>query len=298
MNSRTRLALVVLGVLSALSAAELTLRIFEDELPVRSAWPTVETELKNSQLSAVDDWDVVFLGSSVTEAAIDPRLLTGVTAYNAALPFSTPISHEVWYSGQFSDRQGRIVVLGLPAWPYHQGIEDDRIVSGIEAAIRDGTMKAPRLAIIAHRGVIADWFGLRSREVALESHFWTPQGHLTAYYSLRSPPLTGSFQPFGPPEMSEDVRTAIHRLAEYVRLQGGTLVLMIEPARFPGKVSDQVLQRYLATVNDLAKDLNVDLWDTFAIGWADDLYADDLHFNRRGTEAFSELVNQLLARER
>lgn len=295
MKSGTRLAIVVLGVLSALGAAELALRIFGEELPVRSAWPTVETQLKDSQLTEPDQWDVIFLGSSVTEAAVDPRLLNGVTAYNAALPFSTPISHEVWYRGQFSDQQDRIVVLGLPAWPYHQQDDEDRLVSGIGAALESDARTESRLKMIDHRGVLADWFGLRSREAALRSHFWTPQGHLTAYHSLVSQPITGSFEPFGPPRMSEDVRTAIHRLAEYVKLQGGTFVLMIEPARFPGEVAADVLQSYLGTVRDLAADLDVELWDTFSIGWADDLYADVLHFNRRGTEALSALMNELLA---
>jgi lysophospholipase L1-like esterase len=70
---------------------------------------------------------------------------------------------------------------------------------------------------------------------------------------------------------------------------------MIEPARFPGEVGDDVVQRYLATVRDLANDLEVELWDTYSVGWADDLYADEVHFNREGTEAFSKLVSDLLS---
>jgi lysophospholipase L1-like esterase len=94
--------------------------------------------------------------------------------------------------------------------------------------------------------------------------------------------------------MSEDVSAAITRLADYVHLQGGTFVLMIEPPRFPGKVGDDVVQRYLATVRDLANDLEVELLDTYSVGWAEDLYADEVHFNREGTVAFSELVYVLL----
>lgn len=95
--------------------------------------------------------------------------------------------------------------------------------------------------------------------------------------------------------MSDEVRAAITRLAEHVQLQGGVFVLMIEPARYPGEVSEEALQRYLGTVRDLADQLDVELWDTFSIGWADYLYADGLHFNRQGTEAFSALIHELLA---
>jgi hypothetical protein len=295
MKAVPRIALILLGAFSALGIAEISLRFFDDELPVRSEWPTVETQLKASQLNQEDKWDVVFLGSSVTEAAVDPRLITGVDAYNGALPFSTPISHEVWYRGQFSSQEGRVVVLGLPAWPYHLRNDEDRLVSGIESAFDDEAPAALLLATIVHRGVLADWFGLQSRETALQSDFWTAQGHVTAYYEMSEAPITGSFDPFGPPEMSADVRDAIARLAEQVELQKGTFVLMVEPAPFPGEVTDEMLRSYLGTVQALADELNVELWDTFSIGWADNMYADGTHFNRKGTEAFSKLVSDLLS---
>lgn len=294
MKAGPRLALILLGAFSALGIAEMSLQLFGGGLPVRSEWPTVETQLKDSQLTLADEWDVIFLGSSITEAAVDPRLLNGIAAYNGALPFSTPISQEVWYRGQFSDQEARVVVLGLPAWPFHESDGEDLLASGIEAALRDGASLESRLATVRHRGVMADWFGLRSTEITLQSKLWTPHGHLTAYYEISGARATGGFESYGPPRMSEDVRAAITRLAEHVQLQGGTFVLMIEPARVPGEVEEDVIQRYLDTVRDLANSLDVELWDTFSVGWAKELYADDVHFNREGTEAFSELVNELL----
>jgi hypothetical protein len=294
MKAAPRIALILLGAFSALGIAEISLQVFGDGLPVRSVWPTVETQLKSSQLADADQWDVIFLGSSITEAAVDPRLLNGMAAYNGALPFSTPISHEVWYRGQFPDQEARVVVLGFPAWPFHESDDEDRLVSGIEAALSEGASAESPLATIRHRGLMADWFGLRTTQATLESNLWTPQGHLTAYYEIAAE-TAGPVASFGPPRMSEDVRAAITRLADYVQLQGGTFVLMIEPARFSGEVGDDVVQRYLATVRDLANDLEVELWDTYSVGWADDLYADEVHFNREGTEAFSKLVSDLLS---
>lgn len=291
-----RLALVALGVVTVLGAAEIMLESLGDHLPQRSNWPTVETEVKDLQLKGNDNWDVVFLGSSVTESAVDPQLIDGVRAYNAALPFSTPISNEVWYRTKFSGQPGRIVVLGLLAKPYRESIDDDLLKSGIETASKTETSILDSLSLYRFRGFVADWFDLSSRERSTHSELWTQFGHQTVYYDQS---VTGDAEipPYGEPRMSADVREAIIGLADVVHRQGGTLVLMIEPTRLGDADPSSLVDTYLDSVRQLAHGVGARFWDTYSPGWDSSYYVDHSHFNRTGTEAFTELVSDLLAEE-
>ena len=291
-----RLALVALGVVTILGAAEVTLEFFGDNLPERSSWPTIETEIKDLQLKGKDNWDVVFLGSSVTESAVDPQLMDGVSAYNAALPFSTPISNEVWYRTEFSGQPGRTVVLGLLAKPYRESTDDDLLKSGIETASKTETSILDSLSLYRFRGFVADWFDLRSRERSTHSELWTQFGHQTVYYE-QSVSGDAEFPPYGEPRMSVDVREAIVRLADVVHRHGGTLVLMIEPTRLGDAAPSSLVNTYIDSVRQLAHEVGARFWDTYSLGWDSRYYADHSHFNRTGTEAFTELVSDLLAEE-
>ena len=106
--------------------AEGGLRAFGDRLPVRTDWPTVETGVKYELLRQLPEADVVFLGSSITEAAVDPSEFahaSGVgSAFNSGIPFSTLFSNEWWLNEVVLENvEPQLVVIGLTAWSGGRG---------------------------------------------------------------------------------------------------------------------------------------------------------------------------------
>ena len=133
MRSRHKLAWVAIGVILTLAIAEGGLRAFGDRLPVRTDWPTVETGVKYELLRQIPDADVVFLGSSITEAAVDPTDFadaSGVgSAFNSGIPFSTPFSNEWWLNEVVLENvEPKLVVIGLTAWSGGRGAERDPLL--------------------------------------------------------------------------------------------------------------------------------------------------------------------------
>lgn len=294
MNGFKRTLVILLGIAVTLLAGELTLRAVSDLLPEPSPWPSAATEVKAGQLGGAEKFDVVFLGSSVTEAAVDPELLLPLNAYNAALPFSSPISNEKWLTGMFPDLGGTVVVLGVPAWPFHE--EDNDVLSAQIVEALTGRVSAwSHLDLYGRSGLLADWFSLRARELTVDSGAWTEKGHQTAFYGRSGDSLVGRFPPYGAPAMSSDAEEAIRRIAERTALQGGQLVLMIEPGNYPGRVTTRDVDQYIATLNQLADRMMVPIWNSYDVDWSPDLYADEAHFNRDGTRQFSAYVASLLA---
>lgn len=290
-----RKSLVVLvGILTALVAAELGLRVFSDAMPQASAWPSAATELKDRQLGASNTYEVIFLGSSITEASVDPDLLSSRSAYNSALPFSTPISNEIWLQGEFDQLDGSVVVLGLPAWPFHGGFDDDPLAGQIRTALDPETSFLDNFALYRNRGVLADWFSRRSRVLTVASGSWTDLGHQTTYYLRSGDSLVGRFPPYGKPQMSDENHSAVEAIAKTVEEGGGTLVLMVEPGRYPGTVRTDEVEQYLGSLQQLAADLDVEYWDTYSLDWDPSLFADEAHFNLEGTILYTNYVSGLL----
>ena len=92
---------ILTGVLVALVTAELLIRVVGPQMPDQSLWPTVETDLKSHQLVDLKtEPTLLLLGSSISEAAVDPVILESLTGlssiYNSAMPFSSPLSMEIW----------------------------------------------------------------------------------------------------------------------------------------------------------------------------------------------------------
>lgn len=293
--------IVASGVLCALLVGEGALRVLEPYIPPPSPWPTVETQVKSAQLVTLShEVDVVLLGSSVTEAAVDPELL-GVTgkgvAYNSALPFSTPLSNEVWLDEVVLEHVSpSIVIIGVPAWPPHTTIERDPMRIGTqEALIRISNPTASGLlALVRNKGVLANWDERWVGQGLSSSDLWTDLGHMIGYYDGPTRTLSGRFQPFGVPRMSNDNLAAMIRTVKALTQAGTTVVLMIEPGEFPGEVSNADTATYLESIKDLGRDLNVPVWDTYSMGWNPDYYVDEAHFNREGTVAFTTHVAGLL----
>jgi len=302
MDSGRRLWAIGSGIVLALLAGEFGMRVVETAVPPASPWPTVEAEVKSSQLARLSqDVDVVFLGSSVTEAAIDPELLIDLTGvalvYNAALPFSSRLSDEVWLEGVVLESVWpTVVVLGVPVWPVHSFIEDDPLRGGIEGTL--ASIANPRslesLALVRNKGVFASWDERRTRHQSAISNLWTDLGHMTGYYERPPQTLVGRFGPFGEPRMSNDNIEALRRTVRTLEDAGIQGILMIEPGHFPGDVSDSDLAIYLESIKALGRDLRVPVWDTYGVGWNPEYFVDEAHFNREGTVAFTSFLADLI----
>jgi hypothetical protein len=293
---------VAVGLICAVLIGEVVMHVLEPAVPSPSRWPSAETQVKSGQLAKLaQDVEVVFLGSSVTEAAVDPELLrvlagTG-TVYNAALPFSSPLSDEVWLADVVLDHsEPSIVVMGVTSWPAHSSVSNDPMRSAIQHATTPVPVHgiSQRFALLGNRGVFSDWDERLGRQRLITSGLWTDLGHKTGYYDRAPQSLIGQFPPFGDPQMSPD---NAHAFAETVRaLQQADIevVLLIEPGRYPGDVSDADIALYLTSIQALGRELGVPVWDTYSRGWDPDFYVDEAHFNREGTVAFTTYVADLV----
>ena len=160
MKFNNKLAWVTIGLILVLAVAEGGLRAVGDRLPVRTDWPTVETGVKYELLRELPEADVVFLGSSITEAAVEPTEFadaSGVgSAFNSGIPFSTPFSNEWWLNEVVLETvEPKLVVIGLTAWSGGRGAEGDPLLPGLRLALDSGD-DAP-LALLRQAGLLSEW---------------------------------------------------------------------------------------------------------------------------------------------
>lgn len=299
-NFRASLFLV-LGLASAVGLAELGLRAVGDGLPESSDWPTAEAHMKSQQLEDLrGDVQVLFIGSSATEAGVDPELIeraTGLSTYNSAMPFMTPAAYEVWLSEVALEHiQPSLVLIGLPVWTFEG--TGDPLAEGLRTAV-DGDLLddlSTSSSLLARRGVFADWDRLAARRDLLEEAHITEFGHQTGYYDK----VSGEFD--GLDWVGSDTRLSSHQLAalktvvEIAVTSGAHPVIVIEPSRRPGDGLSSRVLGYTRWLRALASEWGVEIWDAYSIDWEPTLFADDVHFNRAGTTAYSRyLADQIKA---
>jgi hypothetical protein len=292
MRSNNKLAWVAIGVILALTVAEAGLRAFGDRLPVKTDWPTVETGVKYELLRQLPEANVVFLGSSITEAAIDPREFadaSGVgSAFNSGLPFSSPFSNEWWLNEVVLENvQPALVVIGVTAWSGGQPEERDLLLAALRKAAtvsQDGAPDPP-LALLRHAGLLSEWDRRMADETARSR--LTDLGHQTGYYEQSTDDATPIGLPTGPSEMPEDEAATVGRMIDTLNERGIDAIVLIEPGRFPGDNGTMDYERYIGSVLRHEDEWGVPVVDSFNQGWDSSLFADLAHFNRLGTKSFT-----------
>jgi hypothetical protein len=289
---RSKVLNVVIGVLLTLGIAETTLRLLENQLPPSTHWPTVETDFKFRRLIEMSETDVVFLGSSITEAGIDPVAFAAESkldsAFNSGLPFSTPYSNE-WWLNQVVLRhvEPKLVVIGLTAWSGGASAGDDLLLPSLESAITSAG--EPPLALLRHAGVLSEWDS-RATD-ARGKALLTDLGHQTGYYDRSIDQATPLDLPFdGPPEMPDEEADAVGRMIGRLTSSGIEVIVLIEPGRYPGDDRRFDYDRYVDSIIDHHDEWGVPVVDAFHQPWDRALYADLAHFNRRGTEEFTSYL--------
>lgn len=288
------MVLVVAGMLVALGLGEGVLRLSEPIIPPPSVWPTPETQIKQGQLSHLDSIDVVFLGSSITEAAVDPVALSEESGsglvYNAALPFSTPFSNEVWLDDVvLRSSKPSLVVIGLPAWSSVDRPGSDPLLSGIESALayEGGHRWADGSALLRNSGVASEWDQRRAQEHLADSGTLTGLGQQTGYYDRKLDEAGSLELPAVEAQLSDGESAAIGRIIGRLKSLGIESVVMIEPGRYPGTNTVVDEDRFIESVDRHAADWGVPIWDTYHMQWDDSWFADRAHFNRIGTAVFT-----------
>lgn len=114
--------------LAVLLVGEVGVRALEDELPPVLDWHSTEAERKVEQmdgLAADGGADVVFIGSSLSNAGMVPEVIvpalgaSGLVAYNAGLSAGMPLVLEPWYDAVVAPRlRPGLVVIGLSSFDF------------------------------------------------------------------------------------------------------------------------------------------------------------------------------------
>jgi hypothetical protein len=291
MRSKRRFAWVAIGVILTLAMAEGGLRAFGDRLPVHTDWPTVETGVKYELLRQLHEADVVFLGSSITEAAVDPSEFahaSGVgSAFNSGIPFSTPFSNEWWLNEVVLENvEPNLVVIGVPAWSGGRGPDRDPLLPGLRLAI--DSREDPPLELLRQAGVLSEWDRRKADETARA--YLTDLGHQTGYYERSIDDAIPLDLPTGPSEMPEDEADAVARMIDTLNERGIDVIVLIEPGRYPGDNGTIDYERYIRSIVRHEDDWGVPVVDTFNRDWDSSLFADLAHFNRLGTDSFTAFM--------
>jgi hypothetical protein len=265
-------------------------------LPDPAPWPSNETEIKAEQLELGNDYSIVFVGTSVTEAAVDPEIVTdqlGSETYNAATPFASQESLWIWVEQfVFPNADPEVLVVGVPLWSseFAESATGGVLVTGLRQVerFRDPTSSLARLAqnsallhwrtelkSIADRLAPANQLGSMG--------LWTDRGHQTGYYE-RTVPDIGMEVGVNPSEASLDF-TPLIGLVHVAMARGAQVILLAEPASCDphGRCLTADGVAILRTAyTRLAAELDVPFVE-IEVSWPRAWYADAAHFNRRGT---------------
>ena len=295
----------ILGLVAPLMGVELALRALAPSLPSPDPWPSVGMEVKAEYAERlVDDGiDVLFLGSSVSEAGIDPdRLLVehGIDAFNGAGPYSTPVAMQRWLDRSLWPLEPETIVIGLPIWGAPDPVADDVLARGFDAleareAQRDSLFG--RSEFWARRGQLRDLVGLVSESV--DATAYTTRGHLTIYRDQHGgtgdDPAGGT--PF--PGFSADNEAALAEIVAEAGRRRSRVVLLLEPGGcppiLPGCADAESERRALEALEEIAAELGVALINGRVLDAPADWYADSAHFNAGGTVAFTDFIAAALA---
>ena len=94
--------------------------------------------------------------------------------------------------------------------------------------------------------------------------------------------------------MSEVQERALRRIIETARQSGATPIVLLEPGHYPDDVDDQALNAYRSWLSALVDELDVEYWDSYSLDWDASFYADETHFNLRGTIEFTDYIGKRL----
>jgi hypothetical protein len=286
------------GFVSGLLIAEILLAGVAEHLPDRSIWPTPQAEIKHQFAATGPQPSVLFFGSSITEAAIDPERLATAGGFNAAFPFASPLSSEVWYRHELRfSSETDVVVLGIAPWPADAYEKSEWLAPALDRSYAFEPYWLDKTNLHRNKGVLADWFDLRHFQLGLTANNWKENGHHFGYYGRQADRATIELSVFELSRLPENQEQAIRQINKLSVTNGTQLVLLIEPSgdEFMKRFRPERVSAFIESLEQLGEDLGIPVWDTFSIDWPEEMYADGVHFNREGTIAYSHQISTMLA---
>lgn len=295
MGTNRKWLTVGLGVLIVLVAAELTVRLSADWLPGTSDWPTPEAELKYHQLTQGGlDPDVVFLGSSFVEAAIDPGQFTSsLDGYNLGMPFTNMETMGSWLETVvFPETDPAVVVIGREVWRDPNPPDVD-FVSAMQVALaRDQTRQTAWLQMWARRGMLTNYDRSLARDRLASSGLWTNRGHQTAYYDVSTP--SEDWAKFSTATFTTGEAALLRELIDAAASDSSIVVILVEPVASGTGVNRSSVQGFVTELRAFTEGLGAVVWEPPAKFWRNDQFVDGVHFDREATSSFTAYVDEML----
>ena len=296
--------IVVAAFLLTVLASEALVRTMSGALPDPAPWPSNETELKARQLEG-EGYSIVFVGPSVTEAAVDPALLTrllGRETYSAATPYMSQASLHYWVERfVLPSTSPDLLVVGVPMWSptFSSPSGEDPLFSALQEVekFRRPETLWQRLrsasALLGWREELKSAADLVVYERAPEDYgLWTSRGHQTLYYDGEISPFTPSWTNLSG-RMDFSFLTLVSELAAS---RGIRMAFLLEPstcdaggACLAPLDAVRLRQAYVEVAAQLGHPL-LDIEGPFPQLW----YADPAHFNRQGTVAYTTKLAEAL----
>lgn len=294
-RSKSR-AVVIWGVLIALALGEIAIRLVGAELPPVSTWPTAEAEMKYHDIVLEGrDPDLVIVGSSFMEAAIDPERLTSIAeGYNLAMPFTSVETMDWWLREVvFPRTEPTTIVIGVRTW---RAVEetDAHLVSAFTSASNEWSRSAESWSRLwAARGALGDLDRSLARRNLTSLGLWTDFGHQTGHYERAVP--VSQWKKLLPARWDPTSRERWRQLLETATSQVPNVVIVIEPvaASIAPRAAD--IERFSRDLREIADDQHVMILEPKPEFWGDEMYADGFHFNRVGVLKFTQFMDHALS---
>ena len=307
-----RLILVMVGLIAGLLLFEGLLRAAESTIPSRLDWPTRTAQAKADLLAdGMEPFpQVVFVGSSVVDSALDPHLFTELdscerTAFNAGIDDASPQALEAWIAdGILSSGNPKTVVIGMTSRALRRGRNGGAYRHS--RAARNGWLAdaerwfADTLEMVEARPVLQDperWPGLApADDDGLDEEGWHGHNELPPPYRPgpdQTSPLLRDYEP------NPDELAVLAIIVETLRARGIDVVLadMAVSEDWQDKHPDGAddVEAYRTALAKFAEVHEVPLID-LTNGGDTSLFIDPLHVNGLGAErATNSLVGAMSA---
>jgi len=302
----SRIAFV--GAVAVLVLAEGGIRLAGAALPEPVLWPSIEADIKVEQMneSVHRPTQVVFLGDSTMESGVDPSRLgelgVAVSSYNASLPWSTPLSMEVWYGEVVAPRlEPDLLYVGLVPPSAQTGREEDVLYQGLLTALNSQKESLTRTLagwseLYRRRTLIRDLPVILRREKAADleliTEFGFQSGYLRGAIAAEVGPVPAIDHSENP--LSDDNAAALGRLISAAAQEDVQVVLVVEPFPCPANAGDCVERfansAFYRGLEALAAAQQVPILNALQEVWPESLFVDDRHLNSEGVDRFQGLV--------
>lgn len=287
---------VLVGTVLVLTLGELSLRLAGDAIPLSSAWPTPESELKHRHLVLEGRHpDVVFLGSSFVEAAVDPEQMeSGLEAYNLAMPFSSTATIGWWLREVvFEVSEPQVVVVGMPVWTDPDAVEPG-VVDALATAASHSQSHREGLRLWQALGAFGQMDQSLARERLIGAGVLTDFGYQTAYANATVQRSSWERRRAG--ALTGGAKDELGSLLQAARHGARHVVMMVEPLASSIAPDSKDLDMFVADLRDVARESGATFWEPPRIFWQDDNYVDGVHFDARGASKFTQFVDGELLR--